>query len=78
MWHLWQLGQICSSFHTPFTPLSSAAKLASRQSWQWKRGRTNTPAQFSDLQPGVAVAVWGEPGEDLWMRVARVIVILTK
>jgi hypothetical protein len=25
-----------------------------------------------------AVAVWGEPGEDLWMLVARVIVILTK
>jgi len=48
------------------------------KSWQWKRRRTNTPAHFSDLQPGVAVAVWGEPGEDLWMLVARVIVILTK
>ena len=40
--------------------------------------RENGSAQFSDLQPGIAVAVWGEPGEDRRTIVARVIVILAK
>lgn len=38
--------------------------------------REDAPAPFSALQPGVAVAVWGDPGEDRRTIVARVIVIL--
>ncbi len=37
----------------------------------------NDAATFADLRPGVTVAVWGEPGEDRRVLVARVIVILT-
>lgn len=40
--------------------------------------RENDTAQFSDLRPGVAVAVWGGPGEDRRTIVAHVIAILTK
>ena len=40
--------------------------------------RENDAARFSDFQPGAAIEVWGEPGEDCWMLVVRVIVILTK
>lgn len=38
--------------------------------------REEGAAQFSDLQPGVTVAVWGEPGADRRTIVARVVVIL--
>jgi hypothetical protein len=40
--------------------------------------RENDTAQFADLRPGVAIAVWGDPGEDRRTIVARVIVILEK
>lgn len=38
--------------------------------------RENTAAPVSDLRPGIAVAVWGDPGEGGRVLVARVIVIL--
>ena len=40
--------------------------------------RENGSAQFSDFQPGIAVAVWGDPGEVRRTIVARVIAILAK
>jgi hypothetical protein len=38
----------------------------------------NAPAQMSDLRPGVALAVWGDPSDGGRVLVARVILILTK
>ncbi len=38
--------------------------------------RENAAAPISDLQPGVALAVWGDPGEGGRVLNARVIVIL--
>jgi hypothetical protein len=38
--------------------------------------RENAAAPVSDLRPGMALAVWGDPGEGGRVLVARVIVIL--
>ena len=40
--------------------------------------RESDAAQVADLRPGVAVAVWGDTGDNRRTLVARVIVILTK
>ncbi len=40
--------------------------------------RENDPAQFSDLRPGVVVAVWGDPGDNGRTLMARAIVIVTQ
>ena len=40
--------------------------------------RESEPAQFADLRPGVAVAVWGDPGDNGRVLVARVIVIVVQ
>ncbi len=39
--------------------------------------RENAAASFSDMRPGVAVAVWGDPGQGGRVLNARVIVILS-